>query len=122
MSVHESAENYLETILILSRSGSVRSIDVAAATGFSKPSISRAMKLLREDGYLEVDAGGYLSLTEKGRRTAGSIYERHTNLSEFLTLLGVDPDIAAEDACRIEHVISQQSFEAIAAFVRREKK
>ena len=121
MSVHESAENYLETILILSRSGSVRSIDVAAATGFSKPSISRAMKLLREDGFVDVDGNGYITLTERGRTIAAAIYDRHTTLSEFLTRLGVDADIAAEDACRIEHVISQTSFEAIAETMRHKK-
>ncbi len=119
MNITESAENYLETIYILSRGGSVRSIDVAAATGFSKPSISRAMKRLREDDYISVGDGGYITLTAKGQGVAASMYERHTCLSEFLTRLGVDDATAAEDACRIEHVISQQTFEAIAAYIKR---
>lgn len=114
MKIQESAENYLETILILQqRKGNVRSIDIANELQFSKPSISVAMKNLRENGYIEMDAGGLITLTEKGRQIAETIYERHTLLSDWLQILGVDPKIAAEDACRIEHVISKESFEAI---------
>ncbi len=114
MKIQESAENYLETILILQqRKGNVRSIDIANELQFSKPSISVAMKNLRENGYIEMDAGGLITLTEKGRQIAETIYERHTLLSDWLQILGVDPKIAAEDACRIEHVISKESFDAI---------
>lgn len=112
--IQESAENYLETILILSqRKGSVRSIDVAAELGFSKPSVSIAMKNLREKGCVTVDGDGLLSLTEQGKRIAERVYERHTLFTEWLISLGVDEKTAAEDACRIEHVISAESFQAI---------
>lgn len=112
--IQESAENYLETILILQhRNGSVRSIDIAAELGFSKPSVSVAMKNLREQGCITVDGSGCISLTEKGQRIAEGVYERHTLFSEWLVQLGVDPHTAAEDACRIEHVISEESFQAI---------
>lgn len=114
MKIHESAENYLETILILhNRNGSVRSIDIANELEFSKPSVSVAMKNLRENGYIEVDSEGNISLLPTGNEIAQKIYERHTLLSNWLTALGVDPRVAAEDACRIEHVISSESFEAI---------
>lgn len=114
MKIHESAENYIETIYMLQkRQGDVRSIDIANELEFSKPSVSVAMKNLRENGYIEVDANGFISLTEKGAVIAERMYERHTLLTDFLTRLGVDPEIAAEDACRIEHVISEESFEAI---------
>ncbi len=114
MKIHESAENYIETIFMLQkRQGDVRSIDIANELGFSKPSVSVAMKNLRENGYIEVDPTGFITLTEKGMEIAERMYERHTLLTEFLTRLGVDPEIAAEDACRIEHIISAQSFEAI---------
>lgn len=112
--IQESAENYLETILILSqRKGSVRSIDVAAELGFSKPSVSIAMKNLREKGCVTVDGDGLLFLTEQGKRIAERVYERHTLFTEWLISLGVDEKTAAEDACRIEHVISAESFQAI---------
>lgn len=112
--IQESAENYLETILILSqRKGFVRSIDVAAELGFSKPSVSIAMKNLREKGCVTVDGDGLLSLTEQGKRIAERVYERHTLFTEWLISLGVDEKTAAEDACRIEHVISAESFQAI---------
>lgn len=112
--IQESAENYLETILILSqRKGSVRSIDVAAELGFSKPSVSIAMKNLREKGCVTVDGDGLLSLTEQGKRIAERVYERHTLFTEWLISLGVNEKTAAEDACRIEHVISAESFQAI---------
>lgn len=114
MKIQESAENYLETILILSqRNPAVRSIDIAGELEYTKPSVSVAMKNLRENGYIEMDAGGLITLTEAGRKIAESMYERHTLLSEWLTSLGVDPENAQEDACRIEHVISRESFEAI---------
>ena len=114
MSLHESAEMYLETIFTLTRhSSTVRSIDIAEAMGYTKPSVSRAVGLLKRDGYLETDKDGYLSLTEAGRHVAEKIYERHTVLTAALTALGVEQSIAAEDACRIEHVISESSFDAI---------
>ncbi len=117
MKIQESAENYLETILILGiRQGSVRSIDVAHYTGFSKPSISRAVGLLRDNGYISVDTNGLLCLTKSGREIAEKIYERHTVLTRLLTKLGVPAAIAAEDACRIEHVISTESFERVKAY------
>ena len=114
MSLHESAEMYLETIYSLSKVNStVRSIDVAEALGYSRPSVSRAVGLLKNDGYLTMDKDGFLSLTEKGRETADKIYERHTILTAALMALGVDKETAAEDACKIEHDISDRSFEAI---------
>lgn len=114
MKIQESAENYLETILILkNKNGVVRSIDIANELGFSKPSVSVAMKNLRENGYIEVDSSGYITLLDSGRQIAEKIYERHTTLSKWLVSLGVDAKTAAEDACRIEHIISSESFEAI---------
>lgn len=114
MKIQESAENYLETILILkNKNGAVRSIDIANELGFSKPSVSVAMKNLRENGYIEVDSSGYITLIDSGRQIAEKIYERHTTLSKWLVSLGVDAKTAAEDACRIEHIISSESFEAI---------
>lgn len=114
MKIQESAENYLETILVIShRKGMVRSIDIVNELEFSKPSVSVAMKNLRENGYIEMDKDGYIILLDKGREIAEKIYERHTTLSKCLVALGVDPVVAAEDACRIEHVISAESFEAI---------
>ena len=106
MKIQESAENYLETILILkNKNGAVRSIDIANELGFSKPSVSVAMKNLRENGYIEVDSSGYITLLDSGRQIAEKIYERHTTLSKWLVSLGVDAKTAAEDACRIEHII-----------------
>ena len=114
MKIQESAENYLETILVLHKSkGVVRSIDIANELGFSKPSVSVAMKNLRVGGYIRVDADGNIELLDAGREIAEKIYERHTLLSEWLTNLGVAPGVAAEDACRIEHVISGETFEAL---------
>ncbi len=114
MRIQESAENYLETILVLrQRNGAVRSIDIANELGFTKPSVSIAMKNLRENGYILVDDGGLISLTDKGQAIAEMIYERHTLLSTWLVQLGVNERTAAEDACRIEHVISAESFAAI---------
>ena len=114
MVLQESGEMYLETILILSSKNSfVRAIDVGEYMGFSKPSVSRAMSLLRQDGYVDVAADGAIILTDRGRETAEKIYERHTLLTEFLVRLGVGEETAAQDACKIEHDISDESFEAI---------
>lgn len=114
MKIQESAENYLETILVLhSRKGSVRAIDIANEMNFSKPSVSVAMKNLRTGGYIKVNDDGNIVLLDKGLEIAEKIYERHTLISEWLTGMGVDPKIAAEDACRIEHVISSETFDAL---------
>lgn len=120
MNIHESAENYLEAILIIkNEKGSVRSIDIANHLNFSKPSVSVAMKNLRENGYISIDPGRRIYLEESGRKIAEKIYERHTLLSDWLTRLGVPRDIATEDACRIEHVISEESFSAIKSHVKK---
>lgn len=120
MKIQESAENYLETILVLNqRNGYARAIDIAAELSFSKPSVSIAMKNLRENGYVEVDDAGRIALTDAGREIAQRIYERHTFLTDWLSALGVDPKIAAEDACRMEHVISPESFAAIRTFAQK---
>ena len=114
LKIHESAENYLETILMLSRKQSyVRSIDIANELGFSKPSVSVAMKNLRTNGHILVNDAGHITLTESGQNIAESVLERHKVLSEMLIQLGVSVETASEDACRIEHVISEESFEAI---------
>jgi len=114
LKIQESAENYLETILMLSQvKPHVRSIDIANELEFSKPSVSVAMKNLRENGYILVDASGHITLTEAGRTIAETMYERHTLLSNWLMYLGVDQKTAVEDACRMEHVLSATSFEAI---------
>lgn len=116
MNIRESAENYLETILIImERKGSVRSIDIANELNFSKPSVSVAMKNLRENGYIHVDDSGCITLTDAGFEIADKMYERHRTVSEYFILLGVDPEIAVKDACRIEHIISNESFQAIKA-------
>lgn len=114
MHLQESGEMYLETILVLtSQSPHVRAIDVGEYMGYSKPSVSRAMGLLKKGGYVITNEEGCLSLTETGRELASKIYERHTVLTDLLVRLGVDRETAAEDACRMEHVISDQSFQAI---------
>ena len=114
MALHESAEMYLETIYELSQSqSSVRSIDVAESMGYSKPSVSRAVGLLKQGGYLLMDKDGFLTLTESGAAVAKKIFERHTVLSKMLIALGVSKEIAVEDACKIEHVSSDETFEAI---------
>ena len=119
MGLAESGEMYLETIYVLTRhSTSVRSIDVAESMGYSKPSVSRAIGILKAGEYIEVDRSGFITLTEKGVRTAESLYERHTILTDLLVSLGVSREIAAEDACKIEHVISAESFEAIKKHIR----
>lgn len=114
MSIQESGEMYLETILILSHKlGAVRSLDVANYMNFSKPSVSRAVGILKTNGYLLMDKSGFLTLTESGKAVAETIYERHVLLTKFLTALGVDPEIAAEDACKMEHDISEETFAAM---------
>ena len=119
MKIHESAENYLETILVLQqRKGSVRSVDIANELEFSKPSVSVAMKNLRLNGYIEMDSNGEIRLLEPGLEIARRVLERHNFITRFLVALGVDPAVAAEDACRMEHVISSESFEAIRAHVK----
>ena len=122
MHLQESGEMYLETIYVLSKNGVVRSLDVAEYMGFSKPSVSRAVGLLKQGGYLLMDKEGYLTLTESGLDVAKKIYERHTLLSKFLVRLGVDEETAAEDACKMEHDISDESFSAIKEHVRRNMK
>ena len=114
MNIYESSENYLEAILSLrQRHGTVRSIDIANELHFSKPSVSVAMKNLRQNGYIQVNGNGYITLTDAGRKIAETLYERNTMLSSWLVYLGVDQKTAVEDACRMEHVLSADSFEAI---------
>ncbi len=116
MEIHQSAEDYLETILILKeRRGLVRSIDIANEMQFSKPSISVAMKKLRENGYIEMDRDGYISLTDSGYGIASNIYTRHKLLTGFFISLGVDEKTAAKDACKVEHDLSEETFEKIKA-------
>ena len=120
MALHESAEMYLETIYQLSKVKSgVRSIDIAEAMGYSKPSISRAVGLLKQGGYLIADKDGFLTLTESGRQTAEKVFERHTILTKALQSLGIDEKTAMEDACKIEHILSEATFHAIKAHVDR---
>ena len=119
MSIHESGEMYLETIhVLLKQNGAVRSVDVSEHMGYSKPSVSRAVGLLKKGGYILVDKDGYITLTEAGETVAQKIYERHTILSGLLMALGVSAETAAEDACRLEHAISDESFEAIKRHVK----
>ena len=113
MHLQESGEMYLETVYVLSKNGVVRSLDVAEYMGFSKPSVSRAVGLLKQGGYLLMDKDRYLTLTESGLDVAKKIYERHTLLSKFLVRLGVDEKTASEDACKMEHDISDETFDAI---------
>lgn len=119
MNLQESGEMYLETILILSENSMVRSLDVAEYRNFSKPSVSRAVKLLRDGGYITVDDNGYILLTDVGREVAEKIYDRHRVLESFLIKIGVDADIAAQDACKMEHDISDTTLEAIRSFLNR---
>lgn len=120
MAIYESGEDYLETILLLDRkTGFVRSVDIASELGYSKPSISRAMTILRNNGYITVESGGRIVLTEMGREKAESVYERHTVISEFLNkVLDVNPEIASQDACRIEHIISEESYQHMKSFMK----
>lgn len=114
MSIKESGEMYLETILILSKKmNTVRAIDIVAEMGFSKPAVSRALSKLKSDKYIIVDSDGYIALTENGRMIAEKIYERHNLLSELLIRLGVDEKTAVTDACKMEHDISDETFKAI---------
>ena len=114
MKLQESGEMYLETILVLTnRNGMVRSIDISEEMNYSKPSVSRAMGLLKEGGYIKVDRSGYITLTDSGMEVASKIYDRHNTLSDFLIKLGVTPEVAVEDACRWEHIISDESVEAL---------
>ena len=120
MAIQESGEMYLESIYVLLQKGEpVHAIDVGKYMGYSKPSVSRAMGLLKKDGYIEVDAESHITLTEKGLLVAQKIYERHTLITGLLVRLGVDKETAAEDACRIEHAISDKSFEAIKAHMEK---
>lgn len=121
MKIHESAENYLETILVLKRSlGKVRSIDIARALNFSKPSISRAVRLLKEDEYIRVEPEGWIELEPKGEAIAATILERHELITKWLIMLGVQPDVAAEDACKMEHDLSAETFELLKAHIAAE--
>ena len=122
MHIHESGEMYLETIHVLSqKNGSVRSVDVSEHMGYSKPSVSRAVGLLKSGGYILVDKDGYITLTDEGLSVAKKIYERHTVLSNMLMALGVSAATASEDACRLEHAISDESFEAIKRYIEARK-
>lgn len=118
MALQESGEMYLETILRLTeKNGHVRSVDVSESMGYSKPSVSRAVSILKKDGYITMEADGSLMLTESGRATAMKIYERHRVVSEFLKKVGVSSETAAADACKIEHIISDETFEKIKNFI-----
>lgn len=111
MNIHESSEDYLESILVIKeRAGQVRSIDIVNELNFSKPSVSVAMKKLRENGYIEVDGGGYISLTDSGMVIAKNIYDRHKLLTKFLMHLGISSEVSAGDACKIEHDISEETY------------
>ena len=120
MSIQESGEMYLETIYLLSKDGkSVRSIDVSEHMGYSKPSVSRAIGILKSGGYITVDASGFIELTDEGKAHAEKVFERHTIITEFLLSLGVSSNVASEDACKMEHIISDESFEAMKRFKNR---
>ena len=120
MGIHESGEMYLETIhVLLKKNGAVRSVDISEHMGYSKPSISRAVGLLKNGGYILVDKDGYITLTETGIAVAEKIYERHTVLTRLLVALGVSEETATEDACRLEHAISDESFHAIKRHITR---
>lgn len=121
--MRESGEMYLETILILTnQQNSVRSIDIAEYMNYSKPSISRAVNTLKKDGYIIIDEHGNIALTKNGRDLAEKIYERHLVLSEVFEMLGVDPQVAVEDACKVEHVISDETFEAFKNHIKQMSK
>ena len=119
MSLQESGEMYLESILVLSKRGPVRSIDIVEFMNYSKPSVSRAVGILKDGGYITVDKNGFIELTEIGLETAIKIYERHELISDFLVMLGVDKETATEDACKLEHHLSDKSFEAIKKHIER---
>ncbi len=120
MSINESAENYLEAILALAGKGMVRSVDVAVHLGVSKPSVSRMMSQLRENGYVNMDEYGFLTLTDSGYEIAARIYERHLLLTKWLIHLGVNEKTAAEDACRLEHDLTVESFDALRTHIERD--
>ena len=122
MKILESAENYLETILILrQRNGSVRSIDIANELEYSKPSVSNAMKSLRQKDLITMDTSGLIELTQKGEQIAQDVYEKHVLLGKFLMMIGVSEEVAKEDACRIEHVISEETFDKIKEHINKIK-
>ena len=122
MSLLESGEMYLETILLLSKKGQpVRAVNVGEYMGYSKPSVSRAMGILKNDGYITVDQSGGIVLTDSGRKVAEHIYDRHTTLTRLLVMLGVDEAIAAEDACKMEHYLSEQTYAAFKALLNQKK-
>ena len=123
MKIHQSAEDYLETILKLKEQlGIVRSIDIANELGYSKPSVSVAMKRLRENGYLEMDKEGYITLKPSGLEIAQRIYGRHRKLTAFFVALGVDPDVVAKDACKVEHDLSEETYSKMIAFAEKAEK
>ncbi|MBO5439397.1 MAG: metal-dependent transcriptional regulator [Clostridia bacterium] len=122
MSIQESGEMYLESILVLSGKGAVRSIDIVEYMNYSKPSVSRAVGILKKDGYITVDKSGYIELTSSGREIAQKIYDRHKLITGLLEMLGVDKETASEDACKIEHHLSDKSFEAIKKHMESYKK
>ncbi|MDR0855209.1 MAG: metal-dependent transcriptional regulator [Christensenellaceae bacterium] len=122
MQIKNSQEDYLETIYLLrEKKGGVRAIDIAISTGYSRPSVSNAMKKLREDGYVDVDADGIINLTDSGTKKAEAVYKRHTVLYDFLIKIGVHSDVAAEDACRAEHAFSDDTITALAAYFAKDK-
>ena len=121
--IGKSAEDYLESMIILKeKNGYVRSIDIAGFLGVTKPSVSVAMKRLREDGYIEMDKSGLITVTDKGMEIADKIYTRHKKLTDFFVSLGVDPAVAEDDACRIEHDLSDETFDAICAHIEKSAK
>lgn len=120
MKLQESGEMYIETIFVLSKTkANVRSIDICEHMGYSKPSVSRAVGLLKEGGYIVVDSSGHITLTDSGKDIANKIYERHTLLSQFLKSIGVDAETAAADACKMEHIISDETFNAIKKHIQK---
>lgn len=120
MKLHESGEDYLETILLLQqRKGSVRSVDIANELNYSKPSISRAMGILKDAGYITMESSGKIELTDSGRIKADQVYERHLLITRFLMLLGVSKDVAETDACRIEHIISDETFDKLKGYIEK---
>jgi DtxR family Mn-dependent transcriptional regulator len=119
MKIHESAENYLETILVLSKKKQVRAIDICNELGFAKPTVSIAMKQFRQNGYVATDENGFITLTEKGRVIAERTYERHRFFGGMLVSIGVSPEVAYQDACKLEHDISEESFERLKEHFRR---
>ena len=122
MSIHESGEMYLETIhILLEKNGSVRSVDISEHMGYSKPSVSRAVGLLKSGGYITVNKEGFITLTETGIERANKIYARHTLLTQVLTMLGVSKETADEDACKLEHAISDETFQALQNFMNKQR-